>query len=269
MDEIAVLLKAIERPRSLPPEVRSRLALTLSIPVDRAALEPGAAARAIPTHVRVRIWGFLVTGQRKRLGPSPLLRWVAAGAAAAVLALGLFSQRSSVRPPLQTRTLDTEAPPGPSRVAPSPSASVPVEPPDQLGRVFVAAGKGEPGSVSIFTEICFPGEECPKERIVGRTRTRRPPRPPSDVSVERGPGLGEATLTWRPPEDQGSMPLKKYGVFRSDEDGDEELIAIRDGGVTSYRDMGLSPLAVYRYRVKARSFDGISEFSNAAELGRL
>jgi len=89
----------------------------------------------------------------------------------------------------------------------------------------------------------------------------RPPgprlvQPPSaPLNLEAAPGDRVISLSWQPPADNGSSPLRHFRVYRGTVSGD--LGMIRELDVTlSYTDGGLTNGLRYYYRVSAVSQDG-------------
>ncbi len=85
-----------------------------------------------------------------------------------------------------------------------------------------------------------------------------PPGPPSGLTAT--PGVGNITLTWTPPTDNGGAPVTSYQIFRGTASGSETLISAT--GSTTFTDTGLTPGTTYYYYVKAVNSAGASMASN-------
>lgn len=90
-------------------------------------------------------------------------------------------------------------------------------------------------------------------------------RPPTPVlSVTRGPGSGEVTLTWTTPPNTSGSPVTKYIVLR-----DRVRLVSRQAtspGGGGYVDTGLVPGRSYLYQVKSVSAAGTSLASKAVSV---
>lgn len=286
MDEIADALKAASGSRPLPPSLRDRLeAMMLHMEEETAmALAGVGGARSLPSAFREKMWEAMVARPRAVVRfpvGLPSVRMLSALGAVAALLLGVFAisdeqlpsspgtrNRPSASPP------ETIGPPAPREELPL--AIVTPDPKESPPREAVARGSQESyapsraGSTS-SSEICFPEEMCPVYSAFSPSGPepsepepqRVPPSPPRDVQANSGPGVGEITISWSPPSEQGSSELRKFALYRQQDGGAEKVIAILDVTKTSFVDGGLS-FGNYRYRLKARNRHAISDFSASA-----
>lgn len=283
MDEIAGLIGKTGSARPLPPEFINRLeALMLDMGEEGAEILRSAdRPRQLPPAFRDHL-SDLMSKRTRRFLPGlqlPAPKMIIALGAAAALVLGIFAVDQGPQPSFPAK---------PSRPGETPIAlGPPSEPIEQLPIVTgpkipdppAPKGKGTMGpshqgsrsASGSSAEVCFPEEQCPVYAAYDSpggssptpTAQRIPPSPPRDVLASSGPGLGEITITWSAPSTSGSSELRKYALYRQDEDGRERVVALLDPATTRYVDQGLS-FGSYRYRLKVRNREAISEFSAQA-----
>lgn len=76
--------------------------------------------------------------------------------------------------------------------------------------------------------------------------------PVADLQAEPGPGAGEITLTWSPPDDTGGTNLTAYHIHRGRLVGPTPIVAtVNATGNTTWTDTGRLANTSYRYRVGA------------------
>lgn len=130
-------------------------------------------------------------------------------------------------------------------------------PPDQLSfaHVGIAPGTTVTYAVSAFDIL----GEGPASAPASAT-TWSVPSAPADVAAVSGPGpVGEATLTWAAPQNDGGTALIGYLVYR-----DGALVGSVEASMTMWTDTGLSPLRAYAYTVSAVNLVGEGAASDAA-----
>ncbi|HLE96312.1 MAG TPA: hypothetical protein VI997_02995 [Candidatus Thermoplasmatota archaeon] len=81
-------------------------------------------------------------------------------------------------------------------------------------------------------------------------RTRGPPVAPGGLTVATGPGLGELSLSWSAPADDGGATVASYRVLRGTAAGSEAFL-VDVGAALTHRDTGLGDGATRWYRVEA------------------
>lgn len=81
------------------------------------------------------------------------------------------------------------------------------------------------------------------------------PSKPIDFTAESGPGVGEITLTWGPPLDDGGTPLTRYVIESTDANG---LVSTTTVGpdATSFPHRDLESGATYTYSIYASNLIG-------------
>lgn len=86
------------------------------------------------------------------------------------------------------------------------------------------------------------------------------PEAPTGVSVASGPGaIGEASVSWAAPSDDGGSALTAYNVYR-----DGALVATVAPENLSWTDTSLTPFHAYSYQVTAINVVGEGAASDAA-----
>lgn len=130
-------------------------------------------------------------------------------------------------------------------------------PADQLGYVDAGLANGATYAYAVSaTDVLAEG---PLSDPASAT-TFTVPEAPAGVAVASGPGaVGEATLTWSPPERDGGLPVTGYVVYR-----DGAAVAFLDASAASWTDAGLTPLHAYAYAVSATNAAGEGPQSEAA-----
>lgn len=93
------------------------------------------------------------------------------------------------------------------------------------------------------------------------------PGAPASVAATPGPGLGDVTIEWSPPADDGGTPVVAYNVYRRQAGGagNGVLVAEADANATSIVDGGLEPRSTHEYRVRAVNAVDEGAASAAAE----
>ncbi len=91
-----------------------------------------------------------------------------------------------------------------------------------------------------------------------------PPFQPRSLTASPGSNLGEITLSWLPPGDDGGDPIMNYTVLRRGSGTNWSAIATVDGNMTSYEDEHLTPLVRYIYTVAASNSKGDSPQASPA-----
>lgn len=288
MDDF-ILLDDADRPRHLPPQLRSRLeeVLLSRAETDITELQDLDRPRVLPPMLRRRLLRSMV--KRPRWG-MPTVTTLAGAAAAMILMVGAAVL-------LLPGSREPDGPDGTQRPAPialaspEPDASLPSASPapqEQPRRSERPAPKitrdTSPPSfsrsrhVSSRSEVCFPEERCPVVHAMPASASDGggdgdagaplppavPPGKPRDVRAQTGPSLGEITITWEAPADVGSSPIRKYALYRTRE-GEPGMttVAILDASVRSYVDTGLS-LGTYTYKLRVRNHDAISDYSDGS-----
>lgn len=102
--------------------------------------------------------------------------------------------------------------------------------------------------------------------VVEATTYDLPSAPSLDAGT--GPGIGNVTLTWSVPADDGGLPLIGYRIYRQVDGGWLEVAKV-DADVTEHVDTGLSANTTFNYTVAAENDAGIGNQSDPASAETL
>lgn len=128
---------------------------------------------------------------------------------------------------------------------------------DQLAYTDVGLGHGATHTY-VVTAVDLLGEGPASEPV--SVTTYAPPTAPLGLAATPGPGpLGEASLSWSPPESDGGLPVTSYTIYR-----DGVPVATLDAGTTSWSEAGLTPFHAYSYAVSGTNAVGEGPRSDVA-----
>ena len=96
----------------------------------------------------------------------------------------------------------------------------------------------------------------------GGTQPFFPPDPPVQLQAAAA-SHEEVVLTWTAPENE---EIEEFRIERAREGGAFQPLATVAGDVFTFRDVGLAPASVYRYRIRACSRGGCSRFTTEVEI---
>src|SRR5438445_10158829 len=92
--------------------------------------------------------------------------------------------------------------------------------------------------------------------------------PSAPQNLQATAGVGNVTLTWQAPSNNGGSPITNYKIYRSTSSGTETLLTTV-GNVNSYTNIGLASGVTYYYKVSAVNSVGESPQSNEASARTL
>ncbi len=120
------------------------------------------------------------------------------------------------------------------------------------------------GAINYYyvTAINSGGESDPSNEVYAAPPTSTRPSPPINLTAEAGDAYVD--LSWEVPLDDGGSQITEYRVYRGTSVGDEALLKIVSGSLTSYRDTTVDNGYTYYYYVTAVNNIGESDPSNEA-----
>ncbi|MFA5788032.1 MAG: peptidoglycan DD-metalloendopeptidase family protein [Actinomycetota bacterium] len=97
-----------------------------------------------------------------------------------------------------------------------------------------------------------------------------PPTPPQNLKASVGPTLGQVTLSWDAPSDNGGVPVTEYRIYRATTSGNEVYLDRIAASATSYVDttctLGLCYYTVRAYNTRFESADSNEAFTLGTAL---
>ena len=117
------------------------------------------------------------------------------------------------------------------------------------------------GTTYYYTISAFyQGSEGPRSNELSATRPA-PVQPGAPALTEATPGVGQVTLRWTAPTDNGGAQITAYNVYRATATGAEQPLATV-GNVSTYKDTTVANATRYFYEVSAVNSAGEGPLSN-------